>query len=340
MVGAMKKRFVALNRDLAPILAVMAEQKGAPLWVELIPAGDIITGRDGRTWTNPNPDQIVDEFELNGADLPIDVEHSTELKGPNGDPAPAVAWIKALEVREGGAIWGLVEWVDHGRWMVDSKEYRYLSPVFLHKKDGEIVKLKSAGLTNNPNLHLTALNQSDNPDDEADNMDPKLLALLGLAATATVADAETRITALNAQAKQVPGLETSLNAAKADAADLEKFVPRADHDVALNRASEAETKLQAQADTALNTAIETAIAGALEKGVITPATADYHKATCQADGGLDRFNAYVEAAPVIGGASGLDDQDPNKGSVSLNQATKDIAVLFGNTEEDLQKYAG
>jgi phage I-like protein len=222
----------------------MAEQKGAPLWVELIPAGEIIEGRDGRTWTNPNPDQIVDAFDANGADLPIDVEHATELKAPNGDPAPAVAWIKALEVRDGGAIWGLVEWVDHGRWMVDSKEYRYLSPVFLHKKDGEIVKLKSAGLTNNPNLHLTALNRRDNPDHEADPMNKALLALLGLAETATEQEAIAALTALNAQAKQVPGLETSLNAAKANAADLTKFVPRADHDTALNRASEAENTLK------------------------------------------------------------------------------------------------
>jgi phage I-like protein len=90
----------------------------------------------------------------------------------------------------------------------------------------------------------------------------------------------------------------------------------------------------------LNTAIVAAIAGALEKGVITPATADYHKANCQAEGGLDKFNAYVEAAPVIGKDSGLDNQDPNKDSVALNQAEKDVAALFGNTEEDLKKYAG
>ena len=92
----MSTKTFALNRDPRPILEALAAQKGAPLWVKLIPTGDIqddkawIEGRDGRTWVNDNPQGIVDAFEANGADLPIDVEHATELKASNGDPTPTV----------------------------------------------------------------------------------------------------------------------------------------------------------------------------------------------------------------------------------------------------------
>ncbi|MBL4544009.1 MAG: hypothetical protein JKP97_19940, partial [Rhodobacteraceae bacterium] len=30
--------------------------------------------------------------------LPVDLEHSTEIKGPKGEAAPAVGWMRALRV--------------------------------------------------------------------------------------------------------------------------------------------------------------------------------------------------------------------------------------------------
>jgi len=39
-----------------------------------------------------------------------------------------------------------------------AREYRYVSPVFqFDPKDGSVTRLLRAGLTNNPNLHLTAI---------------------------------------------------------------------------------------------------------------------------------------------------------------------------------------
>lgn len=64
----MTTKTFALNTELRPLLEAIAAQKGAPLWVELIPIGEQIEGRDGRSWFND--------------DLPIDIEHSTELKAP------------------------------------------------------------------------------------------------------------------------------------------------------------------------------------------------------------------------------------------------------------------
>ena len=47
--------------------------------------------------------------------------------------------------------------------MIGRKEYRFLSPSFLHNKAGQIMRLKGAGLVHNPNLYLTALASQEDP---------------------------------------------------------------------------------------------------------------------------------------------------------------------------------
>ena len=271
-------------------------------------------------------------------DLPIDWEHATSRKAPHGDPAPAAGWIAELEARN-GALWGRVEWTDRGRAVVEAREYRYLSPEFLHTKGSpqRIVRLLSAGLTNNPNLRLTALNQ-----EGADDMDIKeMLKALGLSEDATVEQAVTAINTIKTER------ETARNQAKekAENPSLEKFVPRADHDAALSsaleRATNAETALAEERRKAREAEIETEITAALEAGKITPATADYHRAQCKAEGGLERFKEYVKAAPEVAGDSGLEGKQPGGGAATaLNADETRIAAMFGNTAEDLKKHGG
>ncbi len=333
----MSTKTFALNRDLRPILEALAAQKGAPLWVELIPTGEIqdgkawIEGRDGRTWVNDNPQGIVDAFEANGADLPIDVEHATEFKAPNGDPAPAIGWIKALEVRDGGSIWGLVEWNDEGRWLIQDKSYRYLSPVFTYDtKTKRILQLYSAGLTNQPNLHLTALNQRIKPTgDDAMKLSLAICTALGLSAEATEAQAVSAISQLK------DDKDKALNSANSPS--LENFVPRADHDAALNRAEQAERKLKEHEEVAMNQHIEDELDKALKKGVITPATVDYHRACCKQDGGLEQFKKFSESAPKIGEVSGLDDKAANQNDKGLSNEDKAACSLLGLDEDDYLK---
>ena len=82
----------------------------APEWIPLVPAGQVV-GRDGREWVNDNPQLVLDAFAAGSADLPLDLEHATELKAPQGEPAPAVGWIQELQIR-GGQIWGRVDWTE------------------------------------------------------------------------------------------------------------------------------------------------------------------------------------------------------------------------------------
>ncbi|MFZ5774033.1 MAG: phage protease [Thermodesulfobacteriota bacterium] len=303
-----------------------------PDWVQLLPAGPVVQGRDGRAWNLPDSQAVVEAFRAGGVDLPLDVEHATELKAPSGEPAPAMGWIKELEVRN-GEVWGRVEWTGEGGIEVGERRYRYLSPVFLYDKQTmQILRLKSAALTNQPNLALQALNREGYQPNEEEQSMKKIYAALGLTETATEAEA------LNAIGKLQGDLATAIN--RAETPSLDKFVPRADYNTAMNRATTAEAKVKEMEATKLETAINTEIDAALKAGKITPATVDYHKASCRQEGGLDRFKEFVKAAPVIGDASGLDGKEAPEGGTAMNAEMTQVAAVFGNSAEDIKKYGG
>ncbi|WP_421864350.1 phage protease [Marinobacter adhaerens] len=325
----------ALNTEAATLgqrLALNVELPAGelPEWVELLPAGEMVMGRDGRTWRNSNPHGVVEQFVARNVDLVIDWEHASEHRAPNGQDAPAAGWVKELAVRE-GAVWGRVEWTEKAAEQLQRKEYRYLSPVFLFTRDeNQIVRLSSAGLTNQPNLALKALNQQTHQEDFPVWKD--LLKKLGLPEDATEAQA---ITALN----QVQAdLETAKN--REATPSLDKYVPRADFDQAQTRAANAEQTLKTLKKEREDEAIESAINQALEDGKIAPATVDYHKAQCRTEGGLERFKTFVESAPAITGDSGLDGRKTPGADKALNTETLKIAGMMGNSEEDLKKYGG
>ena len=146
---------VALNLELL-------RHGEVPALVEVLPAGPVITGRDGRTWLNDNPAGILAAFMAEGKDLPIDWEHSSERKAPQGEQAPAAGWMKGMQLGPDGIIRATVEWTPRGVESIKNREYRYLSPVFLFDRQTNAIKrITSAGLTNRPNLLLRALNRQE-----------------------------------------------------------------------------------------------------------------------------------------------------------------------------------
>ncbi len=308
----------------------MATAAPVPEWIMLLPAGPEIKGRDGREWRLDDPQAVVTMFAAQGLDLPVDIEHATEIKGPNGEPAPAVGWIKTLELRN-GEVWGRVEWNAEGGFVVGERRYRYISPVFIYDKASkQILRLASVALTNQPNLAVQALNREEQTQHEEEPAMKKIYAALGLAETATEQEA------LNAIEKMRGDLTTATN--RAENPSLDKFVPRADHDAALARAGNAEKKLGEMQAAQLEKEIEAEVGDALKAGKITPATADYHKTQCRQEGGLARFREFVKAAPVIGGASGLDGKSPDEGGKAMNAEEGKVAAMFGNSPDDIKKY--
>lgn len=306
-----------------------------PEWVQLIPAGPTVAGRDGREWVHDNPDRVIKELQSQGRDLVLDWEHSTELKAPQGDQAPAAGWFSEYQNRN-GAIFGKLSPTERGRNSIGSKEYRYISPVLVYEKNTRrIVGIASVALTNRPNLHLQALNHEHANHQEQTMKLSDLLKALGLADDATF---ETALNAIGALKSKNTELQTALNTASTPS--LEKFVPRADYDKLLERANNAEKALSTAKETERNKQIDTEVDAALKAGKITPATVEYHKANCRQEGGLERFREFVKAAPVIGDATDLGERQPGQQqAAALNSDQGKINAAFGNSADDLKKYA-
>ena len=318
------KTQLALNTDLS---ATVSDGK-APEWVELIPPGPNVTGRDGRQWLfDEQAGTLVQSSFLGRAiDLPIDWEHATQHRASKGESAPAAGWIKQLELRN-GALWGLVDWTPRASEQVINREYRFLSPVFDFDPDTtRIARLVSAGLTNKPNFLLTALNQ-ENTEVTPVTLSPALLTALGLPATATEEQAIAATTQLKATAQAV----------NTEKPNLEQFMPRADYDSVLQRATNAEQALAEQKKTEHTKQVDALIISATQAGKITPATVDYHRAACQDETGLARFKAFVDAAPVVAAPSNLDERKPDKTATALNAEEQHVAKLLDMSEADFIK---
>ncbi|QNG47417.1 phage protease [Sphingobium yanoikuyae] len=180
----------------------LAADAGVPDWIHLIPAGEVMTN-DGR-----GPYRVTDAAALMAASLKagdrlvLDENHSTDLAAPKGGEAPARGWIVELQQR-GDGLWGRVEWTRTGRERVENKEYRGVSPVIAHRKDGTITHVLRASLVNAPNfVGLTALHQQEG----TTNMDfrAKLIEALGLD---SAADDDAIMAAFKAKLEAKPDTE-------------------------------------------------------------------------------------------------------------------------------------
>lgn len=313
------KTLLALNTDLS---AIPVTDGKAPEWVEMIPPGPYVRGLDGREWLfNVDSQQLVlSSFAGRGIDLPIDWEHATQHRAPKGEAAPASGWIKQLEIRE-GALWANVSWTPNADTQITTRQYRFISPVFDYvESTGQIVRLVSAGLTNTPNFTMTALNQEGQPQEFTTVKFPAaLLALFGLAETAT----EDQVIAA------ATDLQKTAQAANRETNDITRFIPRADYDKAVSRATNAEEQLATLQKAEHTKAVDAEIQGALTNGKITPATADYYRATCAEQSGLDRFREFVKAAPAVAEPSGLDGAQQPKTSTALNAEQQAACAQLG-----------
>ena len=322
------------NLSLETALCFELPEDGTiPEWVPLIPVGDVI-GRDGRKWQN-NAEQVIAHTVATNREQPLDYEHSTELKAPKGEEAPAAGWFKEYRINN-GHIEARLELNPRGLASVQNREYRYLSPVFQYDATGNIYDIRSAGLTNTPNLLLPALNRelNQNHQEQSAMTYEELMALLR---TALNMEATADHNSVIATIKQK---ETDLQTARNAEAqpDLSKFVPVETHEVVLQRAMNAEQKLTDNLQTALNAQIDAAIEDAVAQGKIAPANKDFYRTACNSEGGLDKFREFAKSAPVVAAPSELDGKKPGEHKTALNAEEQKIADAFGNTAEDLKTY--
>ncbi|MGE7992544.1 phage protease [Pseudomonas sp. NPDC089554] len=311
------KTLLALNTDLSTQPSAEGQ---APDWIELIPSGPTVTGRDGRTWLFDELGQqlVLAAFAGRGIDMVIDWEHATEVAAPKGEEAPAAGWIDRLELRN-GALWGHVDWTPRAGVQVAAKEYRFVSPVFDYDDAyRRILRMVSVGLTNKPNLVLTALNHEQTET-------PKLALSLALAASLGLDAAATDEQAVAA----VNQLKVTATARNSEQPSLDKFVPRQDYELMVSRATNAEQALDTRKADDHKAVVEAEIDAALKMGKITPATVSFYRASCSEQAGLDRFREFVKAAPAVAAPSDLSERQPEVIATALNAEQRAVCAQLG-----------
>ncbi|MEE8612270.1 MAG: phage protease [Sphingomonas aquatilis] len=163
---------------LCAAISIDTTDTQVPDWVHLLPIGDVRTA-DGRGPYRVGDIPALMAASMAGGKLVLDENHATDLAAPKGQSAPARGWIVELQQRADG-VWGKVDWTTEGRAIVPG--YRGISPAIVHRKDGTVLSIARASLTNTPNFRgLQSLHSKEVPMD----FRAWLIEALGLAADAS-----------------------------------------------------------------------------------------------------------------------------------------------------------
>lgn len=298
-----------MPRRTAPLVAALAVALTAtaagapPTEFRLLPAGRFAaadgSGRpagipQGWLLDDAAAARLVAAALARASDYVIDYEHQTLNAAANGKPAPAAAWFKRLEWRPGDGLYAVdVRWTDRAAQLIAAGEYKYVSPVFSYAADGRVLALGPAALTNNPGLDgltdLAALSALF-PHEEVSPM-KELLKALGLAETATEAEALAALTALKSTH------QGELAKLTAQAPDPAKYVEVGTltalrGELATASAELAELKAKESA-----AGVDKVVVAALAAGKLTPATEKWARELGTKDPAA--LTAFIDAAPVV-----------------------------------------
>lgn len=318
-------------------------------WYQLLPKG-AIPSRDGRgPWKLTQPETVLAAFARMQIDLPVDYDHQALEAANKQGPVPAAGWIKELAAREDG-IWARIEWTERAAACLEAKEYRYLSPVFLYDKTGEVKAITMAALTNTPNLFLQAA--ASRQGDAMDELLERLRYLLNLPLTTTpeelvthldklkvmIAGSETATAAASALRQAlnlgedagVGDLLTAANARLAAPPDPAQWVPMETYQQAANSLHQLQEDQRAADATGL-------VQAAMAAGKVTPAQEAWALGYARAD--LDGFKAFVEKAPVLVQAANRQGQPPSTVTprTTLTEDQQLVAAACGISPEDYLK---
>lgn len=318
---------------LIAALSVSLTAGAAPVEIRLLPAGRFkAADGSGRPEGIPGgwlldaagASRLVAVAAARQSDYVIDFEHQTLNAAANGQPAPAAGWYRRLEWREGDGLYAVdVRWTARAAAMIAAGEYRYLSPVFAYADTGAVLALGPAALTNNPGLDgLTDLSRAAMSAlfSQEDSPMKELLKALGLAETATEAEAIAALTALRTSHT------AALTAASQAAPDPAKFVEVATLTAVRGELATATAELATLKAERQTGEIDQVVTAALAAGKLTPATETWARALGKSD--LAALRAYVEAAPVVAKPGTTQTGGAGRGGAGTFQPTDvDVAVM-------------
>lgn len=288
--------------------------------MHLLPPGEplaggfsLIRGRDGREFLAPPFEALVAAFK---EPIPIDINHGTQRA--EGFAARAVGWIESLEATAEG-LFGIVRWLDEGRSMVESLQFRNQSPALRIGENGLVEGIVAAGLTNAPNLDLVALASEDptmaTPPPLSGNI--QLCSKLGI-------PVDSDVSTILASARDGYVLETALNSVQAEL-KAEKAA-----------ASDARTELAARDKAAFEQKKEAVIGLAVKDGRCQPGEKDDMLALCSSEDGLKTVEAMLakrEPNKVVSENSQAPTGTPGSGDTRSR-----LALLQGMSLETWNKH--
>lgn len=300
--------------------------------IQLFPAGTFSTldGRGPFTLSSAIAAEMVADFAARKNEVAIDYEHQLIHAQANGQPAPAAGWMTALRYVPDQGLFASVRWTERARAAIKAGEYRYISPVFLTAKNGHEIKpiLLPAALTNNPAIDGMAqaiAASSDAPQNlptptESNIMDLKqLLMLLGLADTATEAEAIAKIKALLSPAN------AAANTATAASVDMSKFVPVA-------AVQELQTKVaELHAANAKRDTAELVATAVAEGKLHTPQLQAWAASLAP-----DALRVFLASAPAIPALASMQTQaaaNQQTPAGTLNDAERQVCTRLGLTDQ-------
>lgn len=269
-----------------------------PRRIELIPTGRFRTADARGEFDLRDPAGVVARSmaHAKGGALLIDFGHG--VQGAADRRSDAAGWITGLEI-EGARVMASVEWTPAGAAAIRDKSYRFISPVFFNRPDGEVVLISGAGLVNDPGL--PQLRQLAHKEHQMDFT--KIAAALGLQPDATENEI---IAAINAARAPEQQLASVLEAAGVEALtddtarqictrltaepDPAQFVPRDTFDDVSRQLASLQKQQGEQS-------VDDAVGAAMAAGKISPAMEGWARQYASRD--LDGFEAFLTGAPVL-----------------------------------------
>lgn len=312
--------------------------------VQLFPAG-VFRSRDGRPhglsgWRIDAAiaRRVIELAEQRKTPFVIDYEHQTLYAETSGNPAPAAAWFKKLEWREGDGLYAVdVEWTAKASAMIAGDEYRYLSPVFkFDKHTGEVTELLMAAVTNNPAIDgiadVAAARYLHQPHEEAKPVDEELLKMLGLAADATPEQVRAAVQALMDKVAKTEGDLAALRA-QASNPDPEKYVPVA-------ALKELQGQVAALSIQIRNSEVDQLVAAGLEDGRLLPTMEGWARDLGKKD--VAALRSYLDSAQPIAALTvqQTSSKRPSQGDSRLTEEEMAVCRLMGQTPEEFLKAKG
>jgi phage I-like protein len=288
------------------------EARTAPTEFRLFRAGENATDKGTFVFDDEAARLVLEAYAAKGDALMGDYEHQSLSDPPIEAPASATEWVP--EVRN-GELWATsVKWTDRARAYLESGEYRYFSPAFVHDtKTGRIQRLVNFALTNNPASHqleplvaATSKGDSEMPCPDCEAMKTELAAAKEkcTALEAKIAEFEKKGCESEEEMKGLTARRSSVHALVGKSSDHEALGAL----TALKAAHEELASLRAQLDqektARLSAEFATVLDGGVKAGKIQPAQKAFWEEQAKGLGhekGIAMLKSFIEiAAPQVG----------------------------------------